>query len=287
MYFKIMGGKEGWHVKDLLRAAHALGFKSDVSDFRLLSHSLINPGPSTDKSGEPECIIVRTMPQGSLEQVVFRMDVLHALGRMGRKVINPPRSLESAVDKFLASELLQSKGLDIPPTFCCQDAETAMDAFTKLGGDVVVKPLFGAEGRGIMRIEDEQLAWRVFKAVEKIEGVIYMQPFIKHPGWDLRIFVLGDKVLGGMKRIAPIGAWKTNVAQGGKGETYKLNSTLEEIGISATRAVGAEIAGVDLILDKDGKWFVLEVNAVPGWKAFAPVTGIDIAREILVYANKS
>ncbi|MFZ9658873.1 MAG: ATP-grasp domain-containing protein, partial [Crocinitomicaceae bacterium] len=90
---------------------------------------------------------------------------------------------------------------------------------------------------------------------------------------------------GGMKRTAPQGAWMTNVAQGGKGEAYKLNSTLEEIGIKASKAVGAEIAGVDLILDEDGKWLVLEVNAVPGWKAFAPVMGIDIAREILIYAN--
>jgi ribosomal protein S6--L-glutamate ligase len=227
------------------------------------------------------------MPPGSLEQVVFRMDVLHALQRQGKKVLNPPRALESAVDKFLASELLQAHGLDIPHTFCCQDSDTAMEAFERFGKDIVVKPLFGAEGRGILRIEDEQLAWRVFRAIEKIGGVIYLQPYIKHPGWDLRIFILGKKVLGGMKRTAPQGAWMTNVAQGGKGEAYKLNSNLEEIGIKASNAVGAEIAGVDLILDENGKWLVLEVNAVPGWKAFAPVTGIDIAREILIYANHS
>lgn len=285
MIFNIMGGKEGWHVKDLLRAAQSLGFKAHVTDFRLISHFLAQP--SKQGFEEADCTIIRTMPPGSLEQVVFRMDVLHALQRQGKKVLNPPRALESAVDKFLASELLQSHGLDIPHTFCCQDSDTAMEAFERFGKDIVVKPLFGAEGRGILRIEDEQLAWRVFRAIEKIGGVIYLQPYIKHPGWDLRIFILGKKVLGGMKRTAPQGAWMTNVAQGGKGEIYKLNSNLEEIGIKASNAVGAEIAGVDLILDENGKWLVLEVNAVPGWKAFAPVTGIDIAREILVYANHS
>lgn len=285
MIFNIMGGKKGWHVKDLLRAAQSLGFKAHVTDFRLISHSLAQP--SKQESEEAVCTIIRTMPPGSLEQVVFRMDVLHALQRQGKKVLNPPRALESAVDKFLASELLQSHGLDIPHTFCCQDSDTAMEAFERFGKDIVVKPLFGAEGRGILRIEDEQLAWRVFRAIEKIGGVIYLQPYIKHPGWDLRIFILGKKVLGGMKRTAPQGAWMTNVAQGGKGEAYKLNSNLEEIGIKASNAVGAEIAGVDLILDENGKWLVLEVNAVPGWKAFAPVTGIDIAREILIYANHS
>ncbi len=285
MIFNIMGGKEGWHVKDLLRAAQSLGFKAHVTDFRLISHSLTLP--SKQEFEEADCTIIRTMPPGSLEQVVFRMDVLHALQRQGKKVLNPPRALESAVDKFLASELLQSHGLDIPHTFCCQDSDTAMEAFERFGKDIVVKPLFGAEGRGILRIEDEQLAWRVFRAIEKIGGVIYLQPYVKHPGWDLRIFILGEKVLGGMKRTAPQGAWMTNVAQGGKGEAYKLNSNLEEIGIKASNAVGAEIAGVDLILDENGKWLVLEVNAVPGWKAFAPVTGIDIAREILIYANHS
>lgn len=285
MIFNIMGGKEGWHVKDLLRAAQSLGFKALVTDFRLISHSLAQY--SKPESEEAVCTIIRTMPPGSLEQVVFRMDVLHALQRQGNKVLNPPRALESAVDKFLASELLQSHGLDIPHTFCCQDSDTAMEAFERFGKDIVVKPLFGAEGRGILRIEDEQLAWRVFRAIEKIGGVIYLQPYIKHPGWDLRIFILGEKVLGGMKRTAPQGAWMTNVAQGGKGEAYKLNSDLETIGIKASNAVGAEIAGVDLILDENGKWLVLEVNAVPGWKAFAPVTGIDIAREILIYANHS
>ena len=285
MIFNIMGGKEGWHVKDLLRAAQSLGVKAHVTDFRLISHSLAQP--SKQAFEESDCTIIRTMPPGSLEQVVFRMDVLHALQRQGKKVLNPPRALESAVDKFLASELLQSHGLDIPHTFCCQDSDTAMEAFERFGKDIVVKPLFGAEGRGILRIEDEQLAWRVFRAIEKIGGVIYLQPYIKHPGWDLRIFILGKKVLGGMKRTAPQGAWMTNVAQGGKGEAYKLNSNLEEIGIKASNAVGAEIAGVDLILDENGKWLVLEVNAVPGWKAFAPVTGIDIAREILIYANHS
>lgn len=285
MIFNIMGGKEGWHVKDLLRAAQSLGFKAHVTDFRLISHSLAQY--SNPESEEAVCTIIRTMPPGSLEQVVFRMDVLHALQRQGKKVLNPPRALESAVDKFLASELLKSHGLDIPHTFCCQDSDTAMEAFERFGKDIVVKPLFGAEGRGILRIEDEQLAWRVFRAIEKIGGVIYLQPYIKHPGWDLRIFILGEKVLGGMKRTAPQGAWMTNVAQGGKGEAYKLNSNLETIGIKASNAVGAEIAGVDLILDENGKWLVLEVNAVPGWKAFAPVTGIDIAREILIYANHS
>ena len=76
MLFNIMGGKEGWHVKDLLRAAHSLGFKAQISDFRLISHTLKQHSKSA--CNEADCTIIRTMPPGSLEQVVFRMDVLHA-----------------------------------------------------------------------------------------------------------------------------------------------------------------------------------------------------------------
>ena len=94
------------------------------------------------------------MPPGSLEQVVFRMDVLNRLQARGVTVLNSPRALEMCVDKYLASACLETAGLPVPPTIVCQDAETALEAFEQLGGDVVVKPLFGSEGRGMVRVSD-------------------------------------------------------------------------------------------------------------------------------------
>src|SRR5581483_6435924 len=157
-------------------------------------------------------VIVRTMPPGSLEQVVFRMD---ALQRCGARVLNPPRALEVCVDKYLASAQLDAAGLPVPPTVACQDSEAALEAFHRLGGDVVVKPLFGAEGRGMVRVADPELAWRTFRTLERLQAVLYLQQFVVHPGWDLRAFVLGDRVLTAMRRHARAD-WRTNVAQGGR-----------------------------------------------------------------------
>src|SRR5206468_194859 len=94
-----------------------------------------------------DCVLVRTMPAGSLEQVVFRMDVLHRLESRGIRVLNPPRALEAAVDKYLACCRLEAAGLPVPPTMACENADAAVEAYEKLGSDVVVKPLFGSEGK--------------------------------------------------------------------------------------------------------------------------------------------
>src|SRR5207302_2794075 len=168
-------------------------------DFRRVHAHVTGP---PDPLSTFDAVVVRTMPPGSLEQVVFRMDVLHRLEARGVPVLNPPRALEVCVDKYLATARLASAGLPVPPTAVCQDADDALEAFAALGGDVVVKPLFGSEGRGLVRVSDPDLAWRTFHTLERLQSVLYVQRYIPHPGWDLRIFVLGGRVLYAMRRHA-------------------------------------------------------------------------------------
>jgi ribosomal protein S6--L-glutamate ligase len=226
------------------------------------------------------------MPPGSLEQVVFRMDVLHRLEASGRRVLNPARSLEVCVDKYLASARLDAAGLPTPATIVCQDAESAMLAFEQLGRDVVVKPLFGSEGRGMVRLSDEEIAWRTFRALERLQTVLYVQQFIHHPGWDVRAFVLDGRVLTAMRRYAQ-NDWRTNVAQGGRTEPVRLTAEEERLALAAARAVGTQVAGIDLLPRPEGGYVVLEVNAVPGWHALALTTGIDVASEIVRFLAQS
>jgi ribosomal protein S6--L-glutamate ligase len=221
------------------------------------------------------------MPPGSLEQVVFRMDALHRLSARGVPVMNPPGAIEAAVDKYLALARLDGAGLPVPHTWAGETAEAALRAFEALGGDVVMKPLFGAEGRGLVRLTDTVLARRAFVALERLSAVIYLQEYVPHPGHDLRVFVLGDRVLGAIRRFAAPGEWRTNVAQGARAEACRLDPHAERLGLAAARAVGARMAGVDLLPDRDGRLLVLEVNAVPGWRALAPATGIDVASAVL------
>ena len=136
----------------------------------------------------------------------------------------------------------------------------------------------------MMRVSDRDLAWRTFRTLERTQSVLYLQRYIEHAGSDLRVFVLGKRVLAAMRRHAN-GHWRTNVAQGGKAEKIDVSSELEDLALRASTAVLAPLAGVDLLPGLDGQTYVLEVNAVPGWRALASVTGMDIAREILRFLS--
>jgi ribosomal protein S6--L-glutamate ligase len=276
----VLSGGDGWHVRDLRRAADLLGHEAVAVDFRRITAGI---AVAADTLASFDGVLVRTMPPGSLEHVVFRMDVLHRLEARGIPVLNPPRAIEICVDKYLACALLESSGLRVPPTVVCQHADAALEAFTQLGGDVVVKPLFGSEGRGMVRVSDIEMAWRTFRTLERTQSVLYLQQFVPHPGWDLRVFVLGGRILTAMRRQAH-GDWRTNVAQGGSAEAVRVGRIEEELALRATAAVGALVAGVDLLPGPSGEWYVIEVNAVPGWRALAPVTGVDVAAEVLRFS---
>jgi RimK family alpha-L-glutamate ligase len=277
MRLAILSGGNGWHVRDLQRAATELGHVAEAVDFRRVTAGI---GQPADSLAGHDAVLVRTMPPGSLEQVVFRMDVLHRLQARGVRVINPPAAIEACVDKYLASARLHAAGLPVPRTIVCQDADCALESFHQLGGDVVLKPIFGSEGRGMVRVSDPELAWRTFRTLERVGSVLYLQQYVRHAGWDLRVLVIGERVRAAMRRYAR-GDWRTNVAQGGRAEAADLGPGEARLAVKATTALGAIVAGVDLLLGPDREWFVLEVNAVPGWRALAPVTGVDVAGEMV------
>jgi ribosomal protein S6--L-glutamate ligase len=283
MHLALLAGSDGWHVRDLHRAALAQGHAAATVDFRRVTAGVAASSGPLDGF---DTVLVRTMPPGSLEQVVFRMDVLHRLQAKGVHIVNPPAALEASIDKYLASARLEAAGLAVPPTIVCQHADDACAAFETLGGDVIVKPLFGSEGRGMVRVADIDLAWRTFRTLERVQSVIYLQKVIRHPGWDLRVFVIRGQVLTAMRRYARNGGWRTNVAQGGKAEAVTVTAEEERLALAAAAAVGAIVAGVDLLPGPQGEWYVLEVNAVPGWRALAPATGVDVAAEIIRFVAK-
>lgn len=277
MRIAILCGRTGWHVQDLIRAASESGHRAESINFCELAAGVASsPAPLAGF----DAALVRIMPSGSLEQVVFRMDLLHAAAANGVKVLNPPRAIETCVDKYLTTVRLSRAELPTPPTHVAQRAEEALAAFEQLGRDVVIKPLFGSEGRGMQRISDQELAWRTFNVLERTGQVIYQQAFVKHPGWDLRAFVLGSRVIAAMRRASATD-WRTNVARGGTAEAVTLSREETELALQAAEAVGAPMAGVDLLPGPDSKMYVIEVNAVPGWRALGQACGLDVAAEVL------
>lgn len=275
----------GWHVEDLARAAGDLGVSFRPIAFDTLAADVGGSGPRLTADGvnlaDAAGILVRMMPPGSLEQVVFRMDLLQRLEAAGVPVLNPPRAVEAAVDKYLALAKLEAAGLPVPPTWTGESPDAALDAFRRLGGDVVVKPLFGSEGRGLVRVADPELALRTFRTLARIGAVLYLQAFLPNPGHDLRLFVLDGRILGAIRRHVPDGDWRANVAIGGRAEPFAPGPEVERLAVRAAAALGARMAGVDLLPTTSGELVVIEVNAVPGWKALGRATGVDVAAAIL------
>lgn len=276
--FGVMSQSRGYAVEEIL----------EVLERRRIPVVLIDPAEVVarvngdvffrgQRLSELDALIFRGFGSSSGEQIFFRMDVLHALEELGVLVINPASSIERASDKYYTSFLLERAGLPTPKTVVTENFDEAMKAFKEMG-DVVVKPLFGSQGKGIVRVSDEDVAYRVFKALTLNNLVIYIQEFIPHEGRDIRAFVIEGEVVASIYRLAD--GWKTNVSQGGKPVACKLTPELEELSVKAAEVVGCHYAGVDLIEGKD-RVMVLEVNSTPTWEGLEAATQTPIAEMLI------
>jgi RimK family alpha-L-glutamate ligase len=230
-----------------------------------------------------DAVIVRGIPRGSLEQVIFRVDALHALEARGVTCVNGARAIERTVDKFLASALLAGAGVPTPSTIACERVEDALEAFEELGGDVIVKPLFGSMGAGMTRVDDADVAYRVFGALALERAVYYLQEALPHDGRDLRAFVVGGRVLAAIERVGS--GWRANLARGARARATQLSAEQERVCLEAAAALGVDYAGVDLLRAADGRDYVLELNGIPGWRGLQEATGADVAAALVEHVE--
>ena len=235
---------------------------------------------------EFDAAVIRGIPAGSLEQVIFRMDALYERERAGLPIINSPKAIEKTVDKYYTTALLEEGGLSVPPTICVQgDTESAVEAFYELGEDVIYKPLFGSCGSGLRRFKTEREVREAAPALLNEGRVLYLQKYIPCGGRDIRAFVLGGEVIASMERRGR--DWRANLTLGGTAVPRELSAAEKDMAIRAAAAVGAEVAGVDLLCDEDGQLYVIEVNGCPGWKGLASVTGVDVAAALAEYVIRT
>jgi RimK family alpha-L-glutamate ligase len=229
---------------------------------------------------ELDALIIRPIGRGSLEEIVFRMDMLYRLQRSGLLIINPPEAIEHCVDKYDILTILEDNGIPVPRTAVTENVDEALKAFNELGGDVIVKPLFGSRGIGSTRVRDPEVASTIFRSLTFYHSVIYLQEFVPHGFSDIRAFVIGNRVAAAMRRVAD--SWKTNYSQGARPEPIKLDNTLEELAVKSAKLIECKVAGVDILESPKGP-VVVEVNSQPGWRGLQSVTRVNIADEIISF----
>jgi RimK family alpha-L-glutamate ligase len=282
----VLGASGSWHSRGLIAALAGRGHDVlSIPATRLRSivdgdgdvHVL---GPDGDVLDALDLLIVRGLPRGSLEQVIFRMDVLHVLAEHGVRCVNHPRAIERTIDKSWAGAALSLAGVPTPPTVVCERYDDAMEAFGTLGGDVVVKPLFGAMGNGIVRVEDRDVAHRVFRALELERTVYYVQQTVAAAGRrDLRVLVIAGEVAGAMERVTD--SWRANIARGARARAVTLSEDERGLALAAARVLQADVAGVDMLTGADAETVVLEVNGIPGWQALQSVCEEDLTARVV------
>ena len=277
----------GWHGRQLQEAFASRGYDAVFMSLREGQFNL-QPGVSGIslpgfKDALPPGVFVRGVSGGTLQQVIMRLDILHALKMVGVVVYNDGRAIERTVDKAMTSFLLHFNGIPTPPTWVCESREHAQGILlreTMAGRHLVLKPLFGSQGVGVQRLEAGMPL--PVPMQEHVDGVYYLQGYVDsgEGAWhDYRVFVINREVVAAMVRRG--NQWVNNVAQGGRCESIQPGQQLAELALAAARAVDIDYCGVDIIRDRDGKLFVLEVNSIPAWRGLQKVAGVDIAQSLV------
>jgi len=276
---------EAWCSRHLRKAMEIRGLEPICLRFRDLKATIamepaVQLSNGLDLVKEASCILVRPIGRGSLDEIIFQLDLLHRLERLGTVIVNRPSAIEKAVDKYYALTLLEEGGIAVPRTIVCEDPRQALQAFDELGGDVVVKPIFGSRGLGITRLTDREVASRILRSLAFLHNVLYLQEFIAHGTRDIRAFVVGDRVIASMYRVAK--GWKTNVSQGATAVPFSPSQEVKELAVRASKVLGCEIAGVDILEGPRGL-LINEINSQPGFRGLQSTTESDVAGEIVDY----
>lgn len=275
----------GWHGKQLTQAFAEINCTASyvsLLDCRIQIDSqqlpVYIPGFEQDL---PDAVFVRGVPGGSLEEVIFYLDILHALKILGIPVYNDGRAIEASVDKGMTSFLLKQAGISTPVTWMLRDQQAALQIAQQQleqGHYLISKPLFGSQGEGIRRLEKStDLFW-----LTSSHGIYYLQQFVHCQGEgysDIRVFVINGKAIAAMRRRGI--SWLNNVARGASCEQMPLNTDLANLAIAACAALTMDYAGVDIIQAASGEYIVIEVNSVPAWKGLQSVCGFNIGAHLV------
>lgn len=195
-------------------------------------------------------------------------------------------SISRARNKVRTLQILARKGIPIPETLFAINPDNIKEQIEILGGaPVIIKIQEGTQGLGVILAETKKSAKSIIDTFYKMNTSILIQEYIEESnGEDIRIFVVGNKIVASMKRISEVGEFRSNVHRGGSTEAVTLNAKEQFIALNASKHLGLGVAGVDLIRSKKGP-LLIEVNASPGLQGIEAATGVNVAKEIIKYVE--
>lgn len=283
----LYGRSQSANGRELAETSTRLGHDVTVGSIMNIQ-SQISPEGSRFWLGEEEfsdadIIFLRSFGPGSCEQLTRRISLVEHFQVAGIRVVNPCYPFRRARDKYATQYTLQAAGLPVPYTYTSENLEQGFRK-TKEFGVTIYKPILGSMGKGSLKFDDPDLAYNAYKTLSRIGQPLILQRYLENPGRDIRVFVVGDEVVGTAYKYRKKGSWKTNVAQGGTMVNEPVPDEIKELGLKATKVMELDYSGVDVIETPDGP-VVLEVNGSPGWQGLKAATGIDIADKIVRYAT--
>lgn len=270
-----------WHARQLITALSWRGVETvpvQLSACGMATASASGLHMDGFSKTLPDAVVVRTMSGGTFEAVTLRLGVLHALRELGVTVWNDARAIERCVDKSMTSFLLARAGIPTPETWATESYEQAHAIAERetMEGPLVLKPLFGSQGRGLKLVQKPD----DLPTTEETPGrVYYLQRFIgvkRRGGYhDFRILVVQGRIVAAMRRHSNY--WITNIKRGGRPVPVVINDEMKTLALQAATAVGANFVGVDIVYGTDDRPAVLEVNSMPAWSGLQKVTAVNIA----------
>jgi ribosomal protein S6--L-glutamate ligase len=277
-----------YSTRRLVEAAQERGHTVDVLDTLRCTGHLTATGPEVHYEGarvEPPDVLI---PRIGASVTQYGLSIVRQFEAMGVWALNPAVGVTRSRDKLRAHQFLAKKGIALPRTSFAHQADAADDLIRSVGGPpVVVKLLEGTQGVGVVLCETKKAAESVIQAFRGMKAHLIVQEFIREAGGaDVRLFVVGDKVVAGMKRQAADGEFRSNLHRGGTAEALRISPEERRTAVLACKALGLRVAGVD-VLQSDRGPLVLEVNSSPGLEGIERATGIDVAARIVSFAERS
>jgi ribosomal protein S6--L-glutamate ligase len=280
-------GRTLYSTKRLVQAGEERGHTVRVVDYLRCYMNISSKKGTVIYRGEELSNVDAVIPRIGASNTFYGAAVVRQFEMMGKYTVNKSQAITRSRDKLRCIQLLAKRGIDLPTTGCAHSTKDIGGLIDTTGGaPLVVKLLEGTQGIGVVLAETKKAAESVIEAFRGLKANIIVQEFIAEAdGADIRLFVVGDKVVAAMLRKGAEGEFRSNIHRGGTGHRIKITPEERATAVRAALAMGLNVAGVDILRSKRGP-LVLEVNSSPGLEGIERTTEIDVAARIIEFIEK-